>query len=313
VKQMRPKDKRRMQNELAVLRTAPSRFIEHCHAAFESATDVFFVCDYIAGGDLFNHMVRHLKADKQAFTEPECRVLLAEMTLGLQHLHARGFIHRDLKLENIMIDGSGHAKIIDFGLACLITGDVEQNLSPTGSLSYMPPEMLKGARTGGRHTDWWAMGIIAYEMMAARSPWSTLTDRAVIKHEIENCRVVLPPGLVSKEANGLVENLLERNALFRLGTARDGDVQLAPFFRPIDWQAMERGETAPAFTVRECGPAVVDQAEGNKALSTYLEKSAVDLAAASSYSEVGQFGVRSPWFLGVDVVTSHPGLPNLLL
>jgi len=231
---------------------------------------------------------------------------LAEVTLGLEHLHARGFIHRDLKVENIMLDAVGHVKIIDFGLACQIIGDT-QPVSPTGSLSYMAPEMIhRGKRTGGRHTDWWAMGVLAYEVLTARSPWSTLTDRQVIKHEIENCAVKLPMGCPATK--WFVEGLIERDVGKRLGTARDSDVKAAQFFRTVDWGAMERGETDPAFLLRECGPAIVDKAESKKALAAYLENAPTGSAAASSFTEVGKFGVKSPWFLGVDVVRSGPGI-----
>jgi len=317
----RPKDQRRMANELAVMRdTLPSRFLERCHAAFESATDVFFVCDYLAGGDFFHHMVQRIKDGKGAFTELEYRTILAEVTLGLQHLHARGFIHRDLKVENLMLDASGHIKIIDFGLAVAIAeGEESQPLSPTGSVCYMAPEMIKkvGLRTGGRHTDWWAMGVLAYEVLTARSPWSTLTDRTVIRHEIEHCKVVLPPSShrtasrtkVSKEGSAFVERLLERNYLHRLGTGHDEDVKAHAFFRNVDWPAMERGQTPPAFTIDRCGPAAVDQKQSKTALDKYaagLSENSEPSHPRASFKQVGNFGVRSPWFLGVDVVTSHP-------
>jgi len=168
VRQRRPKDQQRMANELAVMRDIePSRFLERCHAAFESATEVFFVCDYIGGGDLFHHMVRRIKKGMGGFKESECKVMPAEVTCGLKHLHEHGFVHRDLKVENIMLDASGHLKIIDFGLALPITGPCEQAMTPTGSLSYMPQSSLAttatetaGARreagtlTGGRWACW---------------------------------------------------------------------------------------------------------------------------------------------------------------
>jgi len=80
-------------------------------------------------------------------------VLLAEVYLGLEHLHAHGFIHRDVKVENIMLDARGHVKLIDFGLACELKGS-DGPVSPTGSLIYMAPEMIRDHR-GGRHTDWY--------------------------------------------------------------------------------------------------------------------------------------------------------------
>jgi serine/threonine protein kinase len=306
VKQKRPKDRQRVENEFAVMcGTKPSRFLQHCHAAFESATDVFFVCDYMAGGDLFHHMVRRIEKGFGGFEESECRVLLAEVTCGLKHLHEQGFVHRDLKVENIMLDASGHIKIIDFGLALPITGSCEQAMTPTGSLSYMPPELISsGQKTGGRHTDWWAMGVLAYELMAGRTPWSTLSDRTALRQEIQARKILAPPN-VPLQAKALVEGLLEQDYTKRLGTRLDTEVTGASFFAGIDWEATERGETAPAFLLSSIGPSVVSMAESSQALASYLGD-ATEVDPAQCFLQTGNFGVKSPWFLGVDVVTRHP-------
>ena len=66
--------------------------------------------------------------------------MLSETVLGLEHMHAHGLIHRDIKVENIMLDGAGHVKLIDFGLSCELRG-YEEPVSPTGSLIYMAPEV----------------------------------------------------------------------------------------------------------------------------------------------------------------------------
>jgi protein-serine/threonine kinase len=322
----RQKDQDRMAVELKVMRDLPpSRFLERCHAAFESATDVFFVCDYIAGGDLFYHMSCRMEQGKWGFEESECKVLLAEVTLGLEHLHDHGFIHRDLKVENIMLTSEGHVKLIDFGLTVEIAkGKDRQPLSPTGSLIYMAPELVKST-SGGRHTDWWAMGILAFELMTGRTPWSSLDHRPTIRHEIQNC-TVLVPDTVSDSARRFVRALLHLNFRARLGTSRDSDVKRASFFAGVDWQAMARGETAPAFV---CGVAKVDPRDTASALDAYTRKTTraarppprspsasfsssrasprPPLAPPGTELATGAFGVRSLWFLEtVDVVTRHP-------
>ena len=115
--------------------------------------------------------------------EDEARIILSEVVVALQHMHAHGFVHRDVKVENIMLDQWGHVKLVDFGLAHKIEGE-EVPMSPMGSLIYMAPELLRD-RVGGRHTDWWAVGILAYEITtgqwlprgssasSARNPLST--------------------------------------------------------------------------------------------------------------------------------------------
>ena len=80
----------------------------------------------------------------------QAKTLLSEVVLAVVHMHANGLIHRDIKVENIMLDSSGHVKLVDFGLAC--SAD-EETVSRNGSLIYMAPELLRD-QTGGRFTDW---------------------------------------------------------------------------------------------------------------------------------------------------------------
>jgi serine/threonine protein kinase len=97
----------------------------------------------IKGGDLFFHLTERMTNSKKkhAFTENEARIILAETYLGIEHLHQHGYIHCDIKIENIMLDVNGHVKIVDFGLATRIISQV-QPMSAVGSLIYMAPELL---------------------------------------------------------------------------------------------------------------------------------------------------------------------------
>mmetsp|Transcript_51590 Transcript_51590/g.88473 ORF Transcript_51590/g.88473 Transcript_51590/m.88473 type:complete len:207 (-) Transcript_51590:144-764(-) len=201
-----------------------------------------------------------------------------------------------------MLDAVGHVKIIDFGLAAELTG-TEQVLSSTGSLCYMAPEMIKnGTKFGGRHTDWWALGILAFELSTGRTPWSTISDRPLIRYEIQNCQV-LPPDSVSPAAGQFVVSLLKADHRLRLGTRCSNDVKKAPFFQGINWSAMNLGLTDAAFV---CGPAVVRPEDGRSALEAYVRRA--ERNAPRSSGVVGKFGVKSPWFLGLAVVTNNPPL-----
>ena len=194
-----------------------------------------------------------------------------------------------LQLENILLDESGHAKLIDFGLAVeLATGESAakasrqiatgaghaqqppalarfsptlppppQPMSPTGSLIYMAPELLRD-KVGGRCTDWWALGVVSYELLTGRSPWSSLTDKKQIRREIlldltssdqdsneqTDSRVRLPECVhpVSAAAEGFVSSLLRRRHAARLGSRSDDELLGSPFFAGLDWRAVRLEE-----------------------------------------------------------------------
>jgi serine/threonine protein kinase len=212
-----------------------------------------------------------------------------------------------------MLEASGHLKIIDLSFALPIMGPLEQAMTPTGSLSYMPPELIGndsdgngGHKKGGRHMDWWAMGVFAYELMAGRTPWSSLSNKNILRKENLTRKVPAPPN-VSSQAKMLVTSLLEPDYIKRLGTNFDTEVTWASFFEGVDWEAMERGETEPAFVPRVNGPSVLDKGESSQALASYYQDTQKP-TQGQFFWETGKFGVKSPWFLTKSVGALYAGL-----
>jgi len=213
--------------------------LEHSIFTYSSSLDV------MSGGDLYFHLARITQGGAEGFPVNEAKILLAEISLGVHHMHRHHFLHNDLKLENIMITRSGHVKLIDFGLARAFTGFVEE-ATPTGSLLYIPPELLQ-FKIGGPFRDWWAVGVVAHELLTGRSPWSSLSDKRVIRDEIRSHFPVVAPSRLPKPARCFIERLLCKDYRFRLGSASPNDVLSASFFMGIDWAATVSGQTAPAF------------------------------------------------------------------
>lgn len=128
------------------------------HYAFQSPNRLYFVLDYVNGGDLFHHLRKKVR-----FTEKEVKFFAAEVILALEYLHEKGFIYRDLKPENILVTSDGHLKLTDFGLSKEITD--EQGLADTfcGTCQYLAPELIQ-KKGYTKMVDWWGLGILIHEM-----------------------------------------------------------------------------------------------------------------------------------------------------
>ncbi len=109
-------------------------FIIELHYAFQTPERLYFILDYLNGGDLFYHLRK-----KSRLTEREVKVYAAEIILAIEYLHEKGFIYRDLKPENILLDSEGHIKLADFGLTKYI-GEEKLAYSFCGTPQYLAPE-----------------------------------------------------------------------------------------------------------------------------------------------------------------------------
>ncbi|RLN95806.1 hypothetical protein BBJ28_00011023 [Nothophytophthora sp. Chile5] len=105
----------RVATERQILETVASPFLCRSHAAFETEEEVAFLLEYIEGRALYECIWKYKDSGK--FPESVARFFAAHIVLALRHLHARGYIHRDLKSGNILVNQSGFAKVIDFGLS----------------------------------------------------------------------------------------------------------------------------------------------------------------------------------------------------
>lgn len=189
-----------------------------------------------------------------------------------------------------MLNERGHVKLVDFGLAVPISANLEQPMFPQGSLLYMAPEMIR-EKTGGRHTDWWAVGVVAHELLTGNTPWSTLTDKKVIKKEILGT-IISPPTNLTQGAGLFICALMHQEPRRRLGYLSDSKVRDAPFFKRVNWNAVARQDSPPAFL-----PSSV-------AVSDFRRESAFDEYRSRLTSRLPAAG----WDLGLKTIDICPEL-----
>ncbi|XP_029329690.1 serine/threonine-protein kinase N3 isoform X3 [Mus caroli] len=224
-------------------------------ACLQTSSHACFVTEFLPGGDLMAQI------HEDVFPEPQACFYLACVVLGLQFLHEKRIIYRDLKLDNLLLDAQGFLKIADFGLCKEGIGFGDRTSTFCGTPEFLAPEVLtQEAYT--RAVDWWGLGVLLYEMLVGECPFPGDTEEEVFEC-IVNADVPYPHFL-SVQGLELIQKLLQKSPEKRLGAGeRDAEeIKLQPFFRTTNWQALLARTVQPPFVPTLCGPADLRYFEG---------------------------------------------------
>ncbi|KAF1577996.1 UNVERIFIED_CONTAM: Citron Rho-interacting kinase, partial [Eudyptes pachyrhynchus] len=223
------------EEERSILSQSTSPWIPQLQYAFQDRKNLYLVMEYQPGGDLLSLLNRY----EDQLDEIMVQFYLAELVLAIHSVHQMGYVHRDIKPENVLIDRTGHIKLVDFGSAAKMT--VNKMVSaklPVGTPDYMAPEMLTGLNGDGKASygpecDWWSLGVIAYEMIYGRSPFTEGTSAKTFNNIMNFQRFLKFPEdvKVSSEFLDLIQSLLcgQKERLGYEGLC------CHPFFSKIDW------------------------------------------------------------------------------
>ncbi|XP_070997197.1 protein kinase C theta type-like isoform X2 [Oncorhynchus clarkii lewisi] len=212
-------------------------FLTHLHCTFQTTENLFFVMEYLNGGDLMFHIQNCHKFDVQRST-----FYAAEIICGLQFLHSKGIVYRDLKLDNVLLDSEGHIKIADFGMCKENMEGETRTCTFCGTPDYIAPEILLGQKYGSS-VDWWSFGVLLYEMLIGQSPFHGRDEEELF----QSIRTDDPcyPRWLAKDARDILIKLFVREPERRLGVK--GNIRQHSFFKDTDWNALEKREVAPPF------------------------------------------------------------------
>jgi serine/threonine protein kinase len=220
--------------ERNILTQTSHQFLTKLHYAFQTSTKLYFVLEFVGGGNLRFHITRGIQ-----FSHQQIRLYLAQIVIALRTLHKLGIIYRDLKPENILIDKNGHLKLSDFGLASQM--DCDLSYSFCGTRSYLSPEVLRGEK----HTfaiDWWSLGIVAFELRFGYRPFENENTRRLYE-TVQNTAPRIPRNADPTIAS-FIRQLLVKDPQLRLSGT---DVICHPYFAGLSWEKVAKMEFEPEF------------------------------------------------------------------
>jgi cGMP-dependent protein kinase len=170
---------------------------------------------------------------------------IANILLAINYLQSKKIVHRDIKLENIMLTTSGYLKLIDFNACTEITSSTK---TITGTPYYMAPELLLG-KGYGLKVDFWSIGVLAYKIYLGYFPFGNdLLDPTKIYDEIINKDFSLP-NEIDCYFGGFIKGLLNKNVDERIGSLND--VKKEKFYEFFEWDEVDKMNMIPPFVPKE--------------------------------------------------------------
>ncbi|KAK5669139.1 hypothetical protein BDV3_003332 [Batrachochytrium dendrobatidis] len=220
-------------NEKHILEQLNFPFLVQIFGTFQDSNNLYLVLEYVQGGELFSYLRKSGR-----FSNHVARFYAAQVVMAFDYLHTKDIIYRDLKPENLLIDVFGNIKITDFGFAKFVP-DVTWTLC--GTPDYLAPEIIQ-SKGYGRAVDWWALGVLIYEMLAGHPPFYD-EDHFKLYEKILQCKLRFPPHF-DPMAKDLVKRLLSPDLSKRFGNLKDGvqDIKRHKWFAGVDWEKLKNLE-----------------------------------------------------------------------
>ncbi|CAZ86148.1 unnamed protein product [Tuber melanosporum] len=231
--------------ERDVLADSDSPWVVNLFYSFQDAVYLYLIMEFLPGGDLMTMLIKY-----EIFSEDVTRFYMAQCVLAIEAVHKLGFIHRDIKPDNILIDKDGHIKLSDFGLSTGFHKTHDQKYyqrlksrrlmaySTVGTPDYIAPEIFLN-KGYGQECDWWSLGTIMFECLVGWPPFCA-EDAHETYRKIVNWQTQLyfPEEIIlSPEAEDLIRGLIT-SADQRLGKRGADEIKAHPFFNGVNWDSL---------------------------------------------------------------------------
>ena len=242
------KQQKNVMNEKNSMIQCNNTFVLRLFQTFKDQYKLYLLLEFVQGGELFSVLhPAHPPHGVDGVPDRAARFYAAGVLIGLSYLHnERNIAYRDMKPENCLIDSKGYPKLVDFGFAKVITS---KSYTLCGTPEYLAPELVLG-RGHNKAVDYWAFGVMVYEMQSGYSPFSDQNgmDQVVICKNIVKGNLKFEPNF-NPDCRDLVKKLLNRDVQARLGNLKNGtdDIKNHKWFSKVDWKAYNKREIGAPF------------------------------------------------------------------
>ena len=256
--------------EKTILGSINHPFIVNMFGAFQDERCLYMLMEYVIGGELFSHLRRAGR-----FTNEVTRFYAGEIVLAFDYLHKQDVVYRDLKPENLLLDQDGHVKITDFGFAKRVE---DRTWTLCGTPEYLAPEIIQ-SKGHGKAVDWWALGVLIYEMLAGYPPFYDENPfgiyQKILAGKIQRGKIDFPRHF-DVHAKDLIKKLLTADRTKRIGCLKNaaGDITKHKWFRGMDWNQLYNRQVAASIN-----PAASLKSESDTSLFDKYPDSVEETAA----------------------------------
>ena len=225
-------------NEKKLLFALDYPFLVKIEKCFKDNSNIYIVIEYVKGGEMFTHLRK-----KSRYSEEIARFYACQIVLAFEYLHYLKIIYRNLVPENILFGSDGYIKLADFGLAKMV--DQTYTKSLCGTPEYLAPEIIAG-KGYNREVDWWALGVLIYEMITGVPPFAHQDNIKTYEEIIKNNPKI--PSSFSDSLSKTVTGFLQTHVSKRLGSKYDAfEVKTSEWFKGIDWKGVYEKRVSPPF------------------------------------------------------------------
>eukprot|EP00316_Scyphosphaera_apsteinii_P023764 CAMPEP_0119345512 /NCGR_PEP_ID=MMETSP1333-20130426/107527_1 /TAXON_ID=418940 /ORGANISM="Scyphosphaera apsteinii, Strain RCC1455" /LENGTH=328 /DNA_ID=CAMNT_0007357987 /DNA_START=65 /DNA_END=1051 /DNA_ORIENTATION=+ len=225
-----------IKTEKKILEEISHPFIVNLWGAFQNSDNLYLLMEYVIGGEFFTHL---RKAGR--FPNETSKYYAAQIALAFEYLHSLMILYRDLKPENLLLDAEGHCKITDFGFAKKVE---YRTWTLCGTPEYLAPEIIL-SKGHGKAVDWWAVGILMYEMLAGYPPFYDEDPLGIYQKILEG--KIKFPWHFDRHSKDVIKRLLTADLTKRIGNLKGGaeDVKKHKCFAGIDYEQLAARNIEP--------------------------------------------------------------------